>query len=234
MLGYSIRLGKYHRSNGEEGRGYWVLSLRDYDPRKNGGGFNNSIVKKRPIPFVSLCAHFRFDSNISSGQTWMTICLNAFRMNGKREREGERKFRRSVVADDARRSVNRGRAKLVTNRIVRSKWRSPYPFYRPSSDGTRFTATRGNMYPTHHPLCGTIIQICDRQTTNIITPSPSPMFSFPFTLFQRSSRESSRHDSTTILSRDEEKFFDSSPIVGRFFDETKKFLDISVSIYYIS
>lgn len=106
--------------------------------------------------------------------------------------------------------MNRGRAKLVTNRIVRSKWRSPYPFYRPSSDGTRFTATRGNMYPTHHPLCGTIIQICDRQTTNIITPSPSPMFSFPFTLFQRSSRESSRHDSTTILSRDEEKFFDSS------------------------
>ena len=155
----------------------------------------------------------------------------------EKERERERetsKFRRSVVADDARRSVNRGRAKLVTNRIVRSKWRSPYPFYRPSSDGTRFTATRGNMYPTHHPLCGTIIQICDRQTTNIITPSPSPMFSFPFTLFQRSSRESSRHDSTTILSRDEEKFFDSSPIVGRFFDETKKFLDISVSIYYIS
>lgn len=93
----------------------------------------------------------------------------------EKERERERetsKFRRSVVADDARRSVNRGRAKLVTNRIVRSKWRSPYPFYRPSSDGTRFTATRGNMYPTHHPLCGTIIQICDRQTTNIITPFP--------------------------------------------------------------
>lgn len=71
----------------------------------------------------------------------------------------------------------------MTNRIVRSKWRSPYPFYRPSSDGTQFTATRGNMYPTHHPLCGTIIQICDRQTTNIITPSPPlpcSLFRLPF------------------------------------------------------
>lgn len=97
--------------------------------------------------------------------------------------------------------MNRGRAKLVTNRIVRSKWRSPYPFYRPSSDGTRFTATRGNMYPTHHPLCGPIIQICDHQTTNIITSSP--LSSFPFTFSTDPHARSSRHvhDSTTILRR---------------------------------
>lgn len=85
----------------------------------------------------------------------------------------------------------------MTNRIVRSKWRSPYPFYRPSSDGTRFTATRGNMYPTHHPLCGPIIQICDHQTTNIITSSP--LSSFPFTFSTDPHARSSRHvhDSST-------------------------------------
>lgn len=33
------------------------------------------------------------------------------------------------------------------------------------------------MYSTHHPLCGTIIQIRDHQTTNIITAPPSPYFS---------------------------------------------------------
>ena len=49
------------------------------------------------------------------------------------------------------RSLNRvTRANLTTNRIVRSKWHSPYPFY-PSSARGAVHATRGNMYSRDAP-----------------------------------------------------------------------------------
>lgn len=105
-----------------------------------------------------------------------------FTVKKRREKVGISKLTGTrATGKRARARWTERRANLTTNRIVRSKWHGPYPFYVSSARATRFTRPEAICTrATHHPLCGPIIQICDHQTTNIITMptllfDPSPL-----------------------------------------------------------